>query len=326
MLIEKNKISVIVPVYNVEKYVSKCLASIIGQSYKNLEIIVVNDGSTDNSGVICDEYARSDNRVTVIHQKNSGVSSARNSGLEIATGELIGFVDGDDFIDTNMYEELVRQMIDENADIVCCAYKQIYPDKVVDFSDGSITIFNGMEMFEEYITVKNRCMMSPAVWNRLFKKELFENLKFENGRIFEDKKITCETLTKIKKGVYVNKTYYNYVQRDKSITRKMLTNGKIDDFIFMNKYQNEMVEKHLSKECYAKCLEIYYCILLDYFCKSYKNKNIQRKKELKAAMKEVRSVAIQSFIQNVHIPKKDKILLKISAYNADVYYFFNKVL
>lgn len=116
----KPLISVIVPVYNVQKYVRKSVESILQQTYKNLEIILVDDGSTDESGKICDMLARSDNRVTVIHKKNGGLSDARNAGLDRATGELIGFVDSDDYIEKNMYEVLEERMRINEADISCC--------------------------------------------------------------------------------------------------------------------------------------------------------------------------------------------------------------
>lgn len=131
-----DKISIVVPIYNVEKYLDQCVKSIINQTYKNLEIILVNDGSIDNSGKICDKYKRQDNRVIVIHKENGGSSDARNVGIQIATGKYIGFVDSDDYIEKDMYEFLYNNMINENADISCCNRfllwsnkKQIYGEK-----------------------------------------------------------------------------------------------------------------------------------------------------------------------------------------------------
>ena len=121
-----NKISIIIPIYNVEQYLPQCLDSIINQTYKNLEIILINDGSTDNSGKICDNYAKVDNRIHVFHKKNEGVTSARNLGLDKCTGDFIGFVDPDDFIELNMYEILYNEQQRTNADIVWCNYLLYY--------------------------------------------------------------------------------------------------------------------------------------------------------------------------------------------------------
>ena len=120
------KISVIVPVYNVEQYLERCVDSIINQTYKNLEIILVNDGSTDNSGQLCDELAKKDDRIRVIHKKNGGLSDARNVGIDEAESELIGFIDSDDYIDEDMYELLINNMKNANADLSMCGHFDVY--------------------------------------------------------------------------------------------------------------------------------------------------------------------------------------------------------
>ena len=129
---KNNLISIIVPIYNVEKYLKKCIDSIINQTYKNLEIILVDDGSPDNCGKICDEYAKKDNRIKVIHKENGGVSSARNVGVENATGEYIGFVDSDDYIEKDMYEVLINNLKKENADISIISNYEVYKNKIIE--------------------------------------------------------------------------------------------------------------------------------------------------------------------------------------------------
>ena len=123
------KISIIVPIFNIEKYLSRCLDSILEQTYKNLEVILVDDGSVDNSGMIADKYARKDQRIKVIHQVNQGVSAARNTGIDLATGDYIGFVDGDDYIEPDMYEILMRIIEEQQVDIAHCGYQMVYPSK-----------------------------------------------------------------------------------------------------------------------------------------------------------------------------------------------------
>ena len=131
----KERISVVVPVYNVEQYLEKCVNSIINQTYKNLEIILVDDGATDKSGKLCDELAKLDNRIMAYHKKNGGLSDARNYGVERATGDYIGFVDGDDYIDAEMYEKLYEAIKKENVDVAECNLKIIYSDRVELFTE-----------------------------------------------------------------------------------------------------------------------------------------------------------------------------------------------
>ena len=124
-------ISVIVPVYNVEKYIRECLDSIVNQTYKNLQIILVDDGSTDNSGKICDEFAKKDSRITVVHQENQGAGAAKNTGLELIEGEYFSIIDSDDYIDLSMYEKMVSLMKQYDSDIVQCLFKQVYVNKII---------------------------------------------------------------------------------------------------------------------------------------------------------------------------------------------------
>ena len=137
---EENKISVIVSIYNIEKYIQRAVESICAQTYSNLEIILVDDGSTDSSGRICDEYAKKDNRIRVIHKKNGGLSSARNEGIKAATGEYIAFVDGDDWVDKSMYEDMLKAMYTYDADIAICNYKAVGKEHIIDTSTNDITV------------------------------------------------------------------------------------------------------------------------------------------------------------------------------------------
>ena len=127
---DEKLVSVIIPAYNIEDYIGRCLDSIISQTYKNLEIIVVDDGSRDHTGEILDNYAKKDRRIKVIHKENGGVSSARNKGIEAAEGDYIGFIDGDDLIESEMYKTLVDLLEEENADIAHCGYQMVFPDRI----------------------------------------------------------------------------------------------------------------------------------------------------------------------------------------------------
>ena len=188
---DKELVSIIVPIYNVEKYLIKCIESILNQTYKNLEIILVDDGSTDSCNKICDRYKKIDKRVVVIHKKNGGLSSARNIGIKKAKGKLISFVDSDDYIKPNMIEELKNNMYFYNSDISVCDYYYII--------DGKRQISDNNNLKRNCITkYKNKFIYKPnsAVWNKLYKKNLFEQIKFPEGKIYEDDYILYELLDK----------------------------------------------------------------------------------------------------------------------------------
>ena len=210
-----DKISIVVPIYNVEKYLRKCIESILKQTYYNLEIILVDDGSTDSSGEICDEYKNKDSRIIVIHQKNKGMSSARNSGIKCATGKYIGFIDSDDYIEKDMYEILLKNIIDYSADIAICGFAFVENNKVVpkEFT-GDINVLDRQTALEELI--KDRKIQS-YVWNKLYKREIWNNITFKSGVAFEDLDIMYKLFKKAKKIAIVDSLKYFYVQRSNSI-------------------------------------------------------------------------------------------------------------
>lgn len=216
---EKDKISVIVPIYNVEKYIHRCIASILSQSYKNLEVILVDDGSPDNCPKLCDEYARQDTRVQVIHKSNGGLSSARNAGLDKATGQYISFVDGDDYIDIQMLEQLYAALEKSKADYSVCnlQYVDEYGRKLVQFPNDYLkderidrdTVF--LKSLEEngYFFV--------VVWNKLFKRKLWESYRFSEGKYHEDEFAFHHILRQCKNVICLKEVYYYYVQHTGSI-------------------------------------------------------------------------------------------------------------
>jgi len=177
-------ISIIIPVYNVEKYLERCVKSVINQTYKNLEIILVDDGAKDNSGKMCDELSKLDSRIKVIHKENGGLSDARNFGLKIATGDYIGFVDSDDYIADDMYETLYHTIKNNNADISIVSFYEMYKEKVIGVRDsGNLEILSKQEAMKELLIDTK---IQSYAWNKLFKKELFNDLKFPTGKNFED--------------------------------------------------------------------------------------------------------------------------------------------
>lgn len=211
-------ISIIVPIYKVEKYLETCINSILSQTFTNFELILVDDGSPDRCGFICDEYKKKDKRIKVIHKKNGGLSDARNAGLDIATGKYIGFVDSDDIIHPKMYEILFNCMSKSDSDIVQCNFKKIKNlDEIVD----SLGNYNGT--FKEYdnkaaiIDMIDNNKINVNSWNKLYKRELFETLRFPKGKIHEDEFLTYKLLYNSRKIAYINEELYYYYQNDNGI-------------------------------------------------------------------------------------------------------------
>ena len=210
----KELISIIVPVYKVEKYIHKCIDSIINQTYSNLEIILVDDGSPDNCAKICDEYALKDERINVIHQKNMGLSEARNRGIQISKGKYIGFVDSDDYIEPTMFQDLYNALIDNNADISICNFYIINnKEKVLKNNFKSIN-YTKIEALKEILLDKN---IQSYAWNKLYKRELFKNIKYPIGKKYEDIGTTFYLFEKSNKISYIENPEYNYLNREDSI-------------------------------------------------------------------------------------------------------------
>lgn len=200
------KVTIIVPVYNVEEYLEKCLDSLINQTYRNLEIIVVDDGSSDNSGKICDEFACKDSRVISIHQNNSGVSVARNVGLDRMTGSYVTFVDSDDYLEKNAVERFLWLMCNSSADIVFCESKTFLKNKI---------IYNPKTYAESYDTetIKEKILMDKIVnqvATRFFKKEIWEGIRFPEKLVYEDFYTVPSLCLKAKKIVYRCEPLYWY--------------------------------------------------------------------------------------------------------------------
>ena len=178
-------ISVIVTVYNIREYLPKAVDSILSSTYQNLEVLLIDDGSTDGSERICDEYAKKDGRVRVVHQKNGGAYSARNTGLLEAKGDYLTFVDGDDWIEPQMYETLLAAMMEQDADLAVCRYRKIYENRRVDLSTPMAAVFEGQELLAKYLEEDEAWLIQTAVWNKLWKRSLSDGLRFPKS-LYED--------------------------------------------------------------------------------------------------------------------------------------------
>ena len=227
-VISDKLISIIVPVYNVEKYLKKCVYSILNQSYKNLEVILVNDGSTDNSGKICDELSREDSRIKVYHKDNGGLSDARNYGVAKANGEYVGFVDSDDYIDQYMYENLYKAIRKYNTQIAECGITRVYKNnKLRPHYDGEeySLVVDREGYLKEYL--ENRKVYGAAVC-KLLSIDLAKVLKFPDGKVYEDVFYTLELLKKVDKYTLISGNYYYYYIRGNSITTNTFSSRDMD--------------------------------------------------------------------------------------------------
>lgn len=244
-------ISIIVPIYKVEKYIDRCIISILNQTHKNIEVILVNDGSPDNCGKICDEYAKKDCRIKVIHKANGGLSDARNSGLDIATGKYIGFVDSDDYIASDMYENLLSGIINNSTDISMCGRYDVYDDKIKEsFSSCGFIKWSNNEAIRNLLLWKN---IDSAAWDKLYDRKLFNNIRFPFGKYNEDVFIMCNIIHRSNGITHIGKPKYYYNHRDNSITTEKFSKRKMD-LIDANTTVLDLIKKeypYLLEEAYS---------------------------------------------------------------------------
>lgn len=263
-------ISVIVPIYNVEKYLERCVNSILNQTYKNIEIILVNDGSPDQCLNICKKYKNTDKRIKIIDKKNGGLSSARNAGLDIAQGEYISFIDSDDWIEMDFLEVLRTNLIKSDSDIAQCEFKKVYDNNIKNkdlenktYNTEKISNIKALENLynENYIS-------TVVFWNKLYKKEIFTNLRFKEGIINEDEDLIYKVLYKSKSIINVKIKLYNYLIREDSIMGESINYKKLDiieimqeRILFFKSRKLELLEK--------LTLQAYFRILIDLGSKIY---------------------------------------------------------
>ena len=237
------KITVIIPIYKVEKYLDRCVESVVNQTYSNLEIILVDDGSTDNCPNMCDEWANKDNRIVVIHKQNGGLSDARNAALDICTGKYVTFVDSDDTIESNMVEYLYGLISENSADLSICDLKYISENAKVQnrISDNDdIVVMNKKE------ALKNLCeesLFSNSACAKMYKTSDFKDIRYPKGKLYEDIATTYKLIMKASKVVFGYKALYNYILRGGSITTSKFSYRKLDAIKFAEQMCNEIVSQ-----------------------------------------------------------------------------------
>lgn len=292
-------ISVIIPVYKVEEYLNRCVDSVINQTYKNIEIILVDDGSPDNCPKICDDYAKKDKRIRVIHKKNGGLSDARNAGIDIAKGEYFSFVDSDDYVEKNYISFLFNLAKKYNSELTMGKQYVRYSDKTIDTGSGNIYELNSHDTLEKMLYGED---FDVSAWAKLYKKELFKDVRFPVGRLFEDAATTYKLIDKSKKIVLSSKPIYNYIIRDNSITNEAFNEKKFDLILSTEEMTRFVINKYpdLKKACDRRLMYSYLSTLTQLIkCKKVKK---EYKDRLMKYIKENR----KKVLSDKRIPKRDK--------------------
>lgn len=237
-------LSIIVPVYKVEQYIHKCVDSILNQTFTDFELILVDDGSPDNCGKICDEYAQRDERVRVIHKKNGGLSDARNFGLKEAKGKYISFIDSDDWVDLYLYSDVIGYQEDNDLDIVCFDVYEVKGEKIkYNNRFDRNRIFTGDDALYKILTDE----IDNSACDKVYKKKLWENIEFPVGRCFEDVATTYKVFHKAEKVGYYKRAYYYYVKREGSIVASSFSAVKRFDYFIGYKDRFEFANKNCQK-------------------------------------------------------------------------------
>lgn len=320
-------ISVIVAAYNIEKYLPGCMDSLLAQTYSPMEIILVDDGSSDETPRLCDEYARKNDFVHVIHKENGGLSSARNAGLAIAKGDYIGYVDGDDTVEADMYENMLGACQRTGAQIAICAYREVGEGAEENHFTGNILELSREETLELYINGDPQYHIYNSVWSKLFERKVIEDIRFPEGRKSEDIMYTTRALTRASKCIFLDTPYYNYtVDRSGSIMNNQcqLHERRFQDEIPFWKEQADHLRMLGMQELAEKSAYQFYRRMLFYFIDFRDRKMKDSAKELIAFLRkekcEIRRIYRKNFVA-----LGDKVRMNLALRLPGAYYRIVKI-
>lgn len=312
-------ISIIVPAYNIENYIERSIRSIMNQTYSNLEIIIVDDGSTDKTGIIIDRLAKEDQRIIPIHEKNGGVSAARNIGLDIAKGEYIGFVDGDDYIEENMYEQLISNAIRYDADISHCGYQMVFPNRIdYYYNTKEVMIQDCKKGIYDLIKADK---IEPGLWNKLYRREIIGMNRLDEGiRINEDLLFNYCLFKNSKKSIFLDIPFYHYIIRKNSASTSSINRYKMEDPLKVIQIISESEEgdiRFLLEKRYAYLLEKVSSMKID-------NKNFELREIQEKRRKELCNL-LNNKLLRANYSKKEMFQLKLAANYPTVYRLLNYI-
>ena len=310
-------ISVIVPVYNVEKYLFRCVDSLIKQTYKNIEIILVDDGSTDNSGSLCEECLSMDERIKVFHKENGGLSSARNFGIEHSKGELLAFIDSDDLIHPCFFEVLIRERLRNNSEIVSSDLVPFYEESEISSFDDSIgecISLKGSDILKEYFLSRNKKVnIYHGLCMKIYERQLFSDLRFEEGRLHEDLYITYKLLKKAKSFSFVLAKYYYYYKNNIS---SICFSFKKKNFVDKRDAFKTMIDSLYEDKDIKKPL-IHFLILqyLDLISNGKRLKDFEVNKDIALIKKWIR----QNISKDTYLSCIQRVIIRLMINNIKLY-------
>lgn len=321
---QTSKISIIVPIYNAERFLDKCIGSIINQTYSNLEIILINDGSSDNSLSICKSYAEADRRIIVIDKENGGVASARNIGLDRATGDYIGFVDSDDFISLDMYKILIKAILKNDADIAECSHYVCSEDyKTINEIPLKNRLTIGVDnCLYDYL---NKINTENFNWNKLYKWNIVKSIRYSNYRYSEDYVFNVRAFAKCRRKITINKCCYYYVINLNSATQQLFNINKLDSLKAGSEILSFLKRTKLE---YSKYATLY---ILNYIRKFYfqvMKLETENKEEIKRYLKDEYTFYyknVERELKNITRHKKTYIALWLFSKNPILYYYLERL-
>ena len=319
-------ISVIVPVYNMEQYLERCVNSIVDQTYRNLEIILVDDGSTDRSPRMCDEYAQKDGRIKVVHKVNGGLSDARNAGLQVATGTYIGYVDSDDWIEPQMYQRMYEACIEHQAQVAVCRYAKIYRDHVDREGNGQVTVFDREGILKAYLADQPEYVVYNSVWSKLFAREVVEGVLFPVGKNSEDIMYTTKAFCKLEKAVYIDECLYDYVlDREGSIMNVNRTQRMFQDEIPFWREHITCIRELVSKDMGDMAAYYFYRRLLSYYMELAVGEETRTAAKRIAGIMRDERVEIRRVYTNAFEGKGDVIRMQLFLISPRLYRSVNQI-
>ena len=315
------KVSVIVPVYNVENYLENCINSVIAQTYQNIEIILVDDGSPDECPAICDEYAKKDSRIKVIHKENGGLSDARNAGIQQAKGKYITFIDSDDDVLAEYIEYMYKLLVKNNTKMAIATHTVVSKKKRINFGEG----------YTEKILTTEECLdrmlcdqgFSISAWAKLYSKELFNEVRFPKGKLNEDNGTTYKLVLQCDKIAYGNKSIYNYHKRENSITTSKFNLKKMDLVELTDKMCDEIDTKYpsLRDSTDKKRITSRFSVLRQMVVAKLNEQERVAEKEIVKYIKQRK----KQILKNNKMSKRDQIALIILLMGKGVFAFTWKV-
>lgn len=329
---QKELISIIIPVYNVEAYLDRCIQSVIHQTYQNLEIILVDDGSTDHSPQMCDAYAQIDERIKVVHKSNGGLSDARNAGLMVATGTYIGYVDSDDWIELEMYERMYAACVEHQAELAVCRYRNEYTTK-----GSSMSVDSALEsdlvkplsrdaLLQIYLCGHEKYVIYNSVWSKLFHRDLVKDMVFPKGRNSEDIMYTTKAFCRLKKAVYLDTGFYHYVQdRQGSIMNEAKSKRMFRDEIPFWQEHISYIKSNVSEQMGNLAAYYFWRRLLSYYLDLSANKKTKADAKRLAEMMQSKAPVIRQVYTKVHRSKGDLVRMKLFLYSPLGYRIVNGI-